>query len=184
MLTKVFNLFFIIASGLLLIYTVFPIPKFPEKPPDSVQSLEAGDTESPMRRAYYTNLTREETMELYMNQMLAGNGFLMPTYRLNYPPEDAQIFIRDQTRSTFLEEIVHPFREFLFINGFEPKLDKDEIWYKGVNYRLKITVKYVTSNIYLRIGIMGIGLILMHFILKEFYFTLLILLKEWFLVKH
>ena len=39
--------------------------------------------------------------------------------RLNYPPEDAQTLIRDQTQATFLEEIVHPMRESLFIAGNE-----------------------------------------------------------------
>jgi len=133
----------IIAFFVTLFFYVFPpSPDFPKAPPDSLQSKEPADTEISLRRAYFTNLTREEVMRYYQNEF---RGF-----RLNYPPEEAATIIRDQTRSTFLEEIVHPFRESFYVNGFEPKDPKDAIFIEGKSWRQKIIVRYVPSNIFLR----------------------------------
>ncbi len=136
-------------------YLLLPNPNFPKPPPDSIQSKEPADTESLFRRAYFTNFTRAEVLTWYQNQ-ITRSTFLnipLPTYRLNYPPEDAQTLIRDQTRSTFLEEIVHPFREGIYINGFEPKADdqKDAINIEGRRWRQKIIIKFVPSMLFVRI---------------------------------
>ena len=127
----------------LFVYVIIPTPQFPNPPPDSLQSKERGDSEDlSVRRAYFTNYTREEVMKHYQKEFKG--------YRLNYPPEEAATIIRDQTRSTFLEEIVHPFRESFYINGFEPKNAKDAIEIEGLPWRQKITVKYVQSSMALR----------------------------------
>lgn len=127
----------------LFIYTLLPSPKFPDPPPGALQSKEPGDSEDlSVRRAYFTNLTREEVMKHYQNEFKG--------YRLSYPPEEAATIIRDQTRSTFLEEIVHPFRESFYVNGFEPKVAKDAIEIAGLSWRQKITVKYFPSSIFSR----------------------------------
>jgi len=140
---KVVKLLLISFFSLLFIYTLLPNPKFPNPPSDALQSKEPGDSENlSIRRAYFTNFTREEVMKHYQNEF---KGF-----RLNYPPEEAATIIRDQTRSTFLEEIVHPFRESFFVNGFEPKNAKDAIEIAGLPWRQKITVKYFPSNLILR----------------------------------
>ena len=136
-------------------YLLLPTPPFPLKPPDSVQSLEDADTETPLRRAYFTNFTREQVIDHYRRQLAESKflGIPIPAYRLNYPPEDAFMLIRNQTRSTFLEEIVNPLRESLYVNGFEPKVAKDAISYKGVRYERKITIKYAPSSALVRIPI-------------------------------
>lgn len=145
-LARFFYFLFGLAS---LLYLALPSPSFPLPPADSVQSFEPGDSEATdERRAYFTNYTRQEVLEHYQKQL----SFL-PTYRLNYPPEESQILIRDQTRSTFLEEIVHPLRESVYVNGFEPKDPKDDVWYKGIDYRQKITIRYVTSSSIVRFGV-------------------------------
>ena len=130
---------FLAFSFLLLVYVSLPSPRFPSPLPNALQSQEPADTEDLLRRAYFTNATREEVMNWYKKEFGWG-------YRLNYRPEEAQSIIRDQTRSTFLEEIVHPFRESLFINGFEPKNEKDMINIEGRPWRQKIIVRMVTSN--------------------------------------
>lgn len=136
---KSLRIFIVLIFSVLFIYTLFPNPKFPNPPLGALQSKEPGDSENlSVRRAYFTNLTREEVMRYYQNEFKG--------YRLNYPPEEAATIIRDQTRSTFLEEIVHPFRESFYINGFEPKDAKDAIEIEGRSWRQKITVKYVPSN--------------------------------------
>jgi hypothetical protein len=43
-------------------YISLPNPEFPKPPADAVQSNEPADVESPSRRAYFTNLTREDVI--------------------------------------------------------------------------------------------------------------------------
>src|SRR3990167_4477512 len=117
------SLFFLALLG----YVVLPEPGFPAPPADALQSKEPADSESPLRRAYFTNFTREEVMSHYKKEFKWG-------LNLNYPPEESRTIIRDQTRSTFLEEIVHPLRESVFINGFEPKVEKDAINIEGLSW--------------------------------------------------
>lgn len=136
--------FLILLAIAFFAYLGMPSPDFPPPPPDAIQSDEPGDTESPLRRAYFTNLSRSAVLAHYTNQL--SISWFFPTYRLNYPPEDAQTLIRDQTRSTYLEEVVHPLRESVYINGFEPIEKKDTIDIGGRIWRQKIIVRYVPSN--------------------------------------
>jgi hypothetical protein len=152
---------FLAVLAVLFFYVFLPAPDFPAPPPDSVQSMEKADTEDvSVKRAYFTDFTREEVLIYYQAQFAKSPLLQLPliTYRLNYPPEDAQTLIRDQTRSTFLEELVHPLRESFFVNGFEPKAAKDDIWYKGIHYRQKITVKYYKSGTFVRVLVVILSL--------------------------
>lgn len=169
-----------IAVFLAMVYLSFPSPKFPTQLPDSVQSLEEADTESAFRRAYFTNLTREEVMNHYQNQMRYILGIPLPAYRLNYPPEEAYSFIRDQTRSTFLEEIANPLREYLYVNGFKPKVAKDEIWYKGKRYEQKITVRYISTDIYSRFLVFSLGMLAFVAVIYQLKLAVVLLIAEWF----
>jgi hypothetical protein len=87
---------------------------------------------------------------------------------LNYPPEEAQTIIRDQTRSTFLEELVHPFRESIYINGFEPKTEKDTINIEGRTWRQKIIIRYVPSLTIIRVIVVGLTFVLVLWLVKEY----------------
>src|SRR3989344_7674404 len=100
-MTKTFKFIGIILSALFLVYLALPGPDFPEPPAGSVQSDEFADTEPPLRRAYFTNATRQEARDHYREQFEP-----LPSIVLNHPPEEAQVRIRDQARSTGLEEIV------------------------------------------------------------------------------
>ncbi|MEK7497352.1 MAG: hypothetical protein AAB656_00340 [Patescibacteria group bacterium] len=158
---------FWIAVGLtalmVLAYSLLPSPNFPAPPPGAVQSMEEADIETPLKRAYFTNYTRGQIVDHYKNQF----RYRVLTLRLNYPPEDAQTLIRDQTRSAYLEELVHPLRESLFINGFIPKELKDDIWYKGVHYEEKITIKYMPSSIFVRVPIALVSVLCLGLVLRE-----------------
>lgn len=156
------NILYIFLTVLLVGYSLYPNAKFPLPPEDSYQSAEEADTETGERRAYFTDLGREEVIGLYKSQFS-----YLPTLRLNYPPEDAQTLIRDQTRSAYLEELVHPFRESIFINGFIPKEAKDEIWYRGVHFEEKITVRYYSSNPITRTVVLLVSMLLLWFLIKE-----------------
>ena len=157
--------------GLILIsYLSLPNFDFPSPPPDSLQSNEPADTEIPLRRAYFTNYTREEVMLNYKRQFEKSSflAIALPTYRLNYPPEEAQTIIRDQTRSTFLEEITHPFRESMFINGFEPKDPKDAINIEGLPWRQKIIIRYVPGAPVVRVLIYILTLVAVALVVREY----------------
>lgn len=160
----------IILTSYLLFYVLLPNPGFPEPPANSLQSNEPADVETSLRRGYYTNLSREEVLKYYQGQ-LKKSAFLnisLPTYRLNYPPEEAQVIIRDQTKSTFLEEIVHPLRESFYINGYEPKEPQNIIEVDGKIWRQKIIVRYIPSNTLARLSVILISMVLTWIVTKQF----------------
>ena len=151
MTKKIAKIAFVLFGIALLIYLAWPAPPFPKTLWDFTSSNAPADKETPLRRGYYTNLTREQLMSSYVKEFGWGE-------RLNYPPEEAQTFIRDQTRSTFLEEIVHPMRESLFIAG-----NNSEGIYEidGKEYNQKVIVRYISSNVFIRlfIGLSTLGFI-------------------------
>lgn len=144
---KIILFLFLLLSVLFLGYLMLPGYSFPNPPPDAVQSMEGADTETPLRRSYFTDFTRAQVLYYYQNQ-INKSSFLnlpMPTLRLNYPPEDAQTLIRDQTHSVYLQEFVHPLRESVYVNGFRYE-SEDGTWYKGVHYYQKIIIRFVPSG--------------------------------------
>jgi hypothetical protein len=166
---RITKILFILFSTLFIIYLLLPNPTFPEPPSDALQSNEPADTETYLRRAYFTNYTREEVMIHYKDQFEKPVilGIYLPSYRLNYPPEEAHTIIRDQTRSTFLEEIVHPFRESVYVNGFKPSSQKDAIFIEGEDWYQKITVRYVPSDSLVRVIVILLTLTMTVIVAKE-----------------
>ena len=78
--------------------------------------------------------------------------------RLNHPVEDAFQYIRDQQESTFLEEYIYPFRESLFVNGYEPRLanrgtasPNDYYIYNGNKYSAKTTIRLYQTSLWSRV---------------------------------
>jgi len=165
-MSKIINAILLVLFILLFIYVSPPSPEFPKPPSDFVQSGEPADVETPLRRGYYTNLTRGEVIAHYEKEF--NQGFNVYTPRLNYPPEDAPLLIRDQTKSTFLEEIVHPLRESIYINGFEPKTEEYAQYYKGIRYNQKIIVRYVPSSMWIRIFAVTGSIVSAYFLIKEY----------------
>lgn len=168
---KLLSVICLILAGIFIFYLLLPTPSYPVPPADALQSKEPADTETPLRRAYFTNLTRQEVLEHHLRQFKSSYGINLPTYRLNYPPEESATLIRDQTRSTFLEEIVHPFRESLYVNGFEPKEAKDAIEIEGKPWRQKIIVRYVPSHLLVRAVIAVSTLALLLILIKEYLYA-------------
>lgn len=168
-MNKVSKIFTFLISIFLLIYILPPSPEFPKPPSDFVQSFEPADTETLFRRGYYTNLSRAEVINHYEREF--NKGFNVYTPRLNYPPEDAPLLIRDQTKSTFLEEITHPLRESLYINGFEPKTEEYAQYYKGIRYNQKIIIRYVPSPVWIRILVLVLIVVSSYFLIKEYQYA-------------
>lgn len=160
---------YIIFSVVLLFYVALPNLDFPLPPPGAVQSKEPADTETLLRRAYFTDLTRAEVLNWYDIGFNKTN-FRFPTYLMNYPPEESGSIIRDQTRSTFLQEFVHPMRESLYVNGYEPAPtdDVNRIIIDGVHYRQKIIVRFIPSNVFLRLFVTLITLVLIPVLFNAF----------------
>jgi len=138
---KLLTIVFIIITLVFLSYLWPESPAFPQPPISAVQSNEPADTETSLRRAYFTDMSRDDVISHYQSQF-----HNVITQRFNYPPEEAQTIIRDQTRSWYLEELSHPFRESMYINGFIPQEDKDKIIIGDTSYYQKITIKYVPTS--------------------------------------
>ena len=173
-----FNLVFITLSVVFLFYVALPTPSFPNAlPSGSLQSEEPGDIEDfKNRRAYFTDQAREEVIEFHKdyleNVYFYGYTIPLPTYRLNYRPEDAMIYIKDLTRSWYLEEIVHPFRETFFVNGFVLQSEKDTIIIEGRHFEQKITVRYYKSEIWFRVGLALLSIVVTYLLIREWGRTL------------
>jgi hypothetical protein len=171
---------YIITSVIFLLYLMIPDHQFPSKLENSITSEEPADTEDINRRGYFTDMDREEIIKHYVLQRNKDPhfGISLPTYRLNYPPEEAQVIIRDQTRSTFLEEIVNPFRESIFVNGYKTEEGKDRIYVQDKEWSKKIIVKHVVSDKYARLIIGIISLFVIPVVYKSFLFSFRELGKE------
>ncbi len=150
-------------------YLTLPNSDFPKPPEGAVQSLEPADSETSLRRAYFTDLSRSEVINHYKSEFVIEIlGVKLANYKLNYPPEEAYGLIRDQTRSTYLEEVIYPLRESIFINGFEPSSAKDKIIIGSVEYSQKITVRYYPSDRVARVIIGIVVSITLYVVLSVF----------------
>ena len=158
---------FIFLSILFVVYLLLPTPEFPKKLEDSIRSGEPADMETSLRREYYTQSMRNDVIKHYLAQFKDSGVYFFPTYRLNYPPEEAQTRIRDQTRSSYLEEIVHPFRESVYVNGFEPKMDQDAIVIDGKVWNSKVVVRYYKSSALVRVMVGLLTLLVAYMVFKE-----------------
>lgn len=175
-ITRIIVVVFLVVAG---VYLLVPSPAELAPLPQSLKSIEPGDTyQIPGISAYYTNLSRHEVMDFYQKSFSRSRLLKIPllTYRLNRPPEDAKTIIRSTQQSSYLEEMIHPLRESLFVNGFEWANDpftkqesraKNKMVIDGVEFKSKVTIITQESNPLVRI------LVLLGFVAASFW-----LLKE------
>jgi len=182
---KAFFLISIIFVFLFLIYLLLPSPTTIPPLPDSVKSTESGDTvQIPGVSAYFSQQKRDFVTKYYQDNFdkVSFLGLKLPSYRLNHPPELSHEKIRDNLLSSYFEEVVHPFRESLFINGWEP-----DVFFKGnksaisryvmivddQNYFSKTTLRPFYSNPILRVinffGILA-SVFILYFLIKRIVF--------------
>ncbi len=155
MVKKTVIILFSLFNLVSLIYLVSPTPQLPDLP-YSIRSDEPGDTiQLKNVTAYYTNLSRTQVINFYK-----ANYSGPITIHLNHPPERAKEIIRDTTQSYYLEEFHLPYKESLFINGFEWEKDvftkpekriKNKLLFKGKEYSAKITLKIFPTSIWQRL---------------------------------
>ncbi len=121
MIKKVFTLL----SVLLLIYMLWPgsskISDF-NPLPSSDKSTLAGDNieQVPNVAGYFSDNYRKFVVEYYQKNYQHNSYLPFPPMRLNHPPEYSWNVIKKHTDSTYLEELIYPLRDSLFVNGFEP----------------------------------------------------------------
>jgi hypothetical protein len=145
------------------VYLVLPAPKdFPSLSP-SVKSIEPGDTVQIANvSAYYTDISRQEAVDFYYRYFSRSPlwGIPLPTFKLNHPPERIKEILRKTQQSTYVEEIVHPFRESLFVSGFEWDNDpftkparriKNILIVNGKVYQFKVTLYYQEAKVWQRL---------------------------------
>ena len=145
-----------------VLYLLTPSPALPDLD-GAVRSDEPGDTwQHPDQKAFYTNRVRGEVIpEMQKKFSTSFLGIKIPSFRLNYRPEESYEFIRDQVKSYYLEEIVYPFKESLFVSGWEPTNapefrhkeleDRPQVTYLGVTYLSKVTLRPVYSSTWARV---------------------------------
>lgn len=132
--------------------------------PESLKSTEPGDThQNPNIAAYFSNFRRKYIINFYRKDFehIKLFNLTLPAIKLNHPPEEAFLYIRDQQQSMYLEQLIYPMREALYINGIEPFNEKGKPFYTGITrikvdgnvYNTKTTLRYYPSNLVDRVMI-------------------------------
>lgn len=143
------------------------ITQFPALP-SSAKSTLAGDTvQIPEVAAYFSDNYREFVIPFYSKAYQQFTKFPFAPIRLNYPPEFSWTAIKRHTDSTYLEELVYPLRDSLFVNGFEAFYQDDtpKFWgatkfeQEGRMWDTKATLRFYPSSILARL-IVWFGIIL------------------------
>ena len=162
---------FVVCSFIFLIYMVWPGPSTIsdfKALPDSDKSDLAGDTwQIPNVSAYFSNNYRDFVIPFYRNIYWQKTFSPFPPMRLNYPPEFSWNVIKKHTDSTYLEELVYPLRDSIYVNGFEPFYADGNPKFWGAakfnasnhSWDTKVTLRYYTSSLWVRI-LVWFGIIL------------------------
>lgn len=165
----VLNIFF-------LIYLITPTPVLKPLPNSVLSSLPGDTTQLKNVTGYYTNLSRTEVMNFY--QSFYTSPFLI---RINHPPEKAKEIFRDTMQSYYLEELIIPFKESLFINGYEWEKDvftkpekriQNKLIYNNITYPSKINTKIYSTNPITRVVVFllsEVSIYLSYYCLKQFF---------------
>lgn len=154
---------FIIFSVLLFIYMFVPGPSRISSfiaLPDSVKSDLAGDNEPqvPNVAGYFSNNFRDFVVPFYRKNLQDKSFLPFLPLRINYPPEYSFVAIKKHTDTTYLEEIVYPLRNSLYVNGFEPfyKDGTQKYWgaekfvVGGKLWYTKTTIRFYPSSVFIR----------------------------------
>lgn len=151
-----------------LIYLLWPGPSSIQNIPaipNSLKSDEPGDTiQNTNIAAYFSERQRDFITAFYYKEFSYFNifGLKIPAIRFNYPVEDAKTKVRDQIQTTYLEEYAYPFRDSLYVNGFDKviwnklkHIQTDEknkdIIIDETSFSSKTTLRYYSSSVFWRI---------------------------------
>lgn len=181
---KIVKILLAIAFFLGTFYLLLPSPRDFPPLPNSIKSVEPGDTiQIANVSACYTDTPRKEVVEFYQHYFSRSTflGIPLITYKLNHPPERIREILRATQTSTYVEEIVHPLRESLFVSGFEWNNDpftppdrriKNILIVNDKTYQFKVTLFYQESGIWPR-------LLIYYLILIAIYWLILVYKNLW-----
>lgn len=167
---------FIILSALLFIYILWPGPskisQFQPLSSSDKSKLEGDTIQIPNVSAYFSNQFRDFVVAFYLNNYQSLTHFPFPPIILNRPPEYSWIAIKKHTDSTYLEELVYPLRDSLYVNGFEPFYpDRSPKFWGSTTFEVnkhswytKTTLRFYPSNILIRF-IVWLGIIISAYLL-------------------
>ena len=157
MIKKITLVILALINILALIYLITPVPSLPDLP-NSIKSDLPGDTvQIKNTTAFFTNMTRTEVINFYKASFSGPFRII-----INHPPEKARQIWQETTQSYYLEEFILPFKQSLYINGFEWENDvftkpeqriKNKIEYLDKEYKAKVTLRLFPVKIYNRIFI-------------------------------
>lgn len=173
-----------------LIYLFQPAPSVAPLP-QALRSDEPGDTwQNPDQSAYFTDLSREEVIAFYQDSFgLDLFGLRLRPFRLNYRPEDTAIYVRKHIDSYYLEELVFPFRDSLFVHGWNPSLApqnrdlpeleraKRLININGQPFSAKIILKPYYSPLWARLLVWTLVFPVGYLVLTQFFTSLNLLFR-------
>ena len=170
------------ACVLFMIYLLFPTASFPENPEWVVGSdLERDQQEMESFRAYFTDERREKIMNHYYAEFRPPIlGKLNPWRTHDYAPEDARWHVVNMHFSAnWLEEVHYPFRESIFVAGYEPPEDEPRVLNSGQEYNTKYMVKHYRTSIFTRLFVGGLSVIAIYVITNRLSGEFGRLMKDW-----
>ena len=135
------------------------ITDFKALPSSDKSTLEGDTTQIPNVSAYFSNNFRNFIIRFYLENYQQKTWLPFPPLRLNHPPEYSWNVIKKHTDSTFLEELVYPLRDSLYVNGFEPyNEDKTPKYWgaatmteNGHAWYTKTTLRFYPSNLLVKV---------------------------------
>lgn len=157
------RLIFLFFAVVLLIYLLIPGPSsindFSALPNSAKSNLPGDTVQVPNVAGYFSDNFRSFVTNFYRMDYKSQVVIPFLPIRLNYPPEFAYTAVKDQTRSTFLEEYVYPLRDSLFVNGYEPFYENGKPKFfgsvkadeKNNIYYNKTTLRFYPSSVWTRI---------------------------------
>lgn len=128
--------------------------------PNSIKSKLAGDTfQIPNVAGYFSDNFRQFVTSFYISNYWRKTLLPFPPIRLIRPPEYSWTAIKKHTDSTYLEELVYPLRDSLYVNGFEPFYEdgKPKFWgsakldVEGISFFTKTTLRFYPSHFIVRV---------------------------------
>lgn len=163
MIKKIGIFLFFIFNLAAILYLVWPLPTIPDLT-SSLKSTEEGDTiQMENVSGYFTDLKRAQVMAFYYQ-----NYNFPLRIRLNHPPEKAHQIFRDTIQTYYLEELVIPFKQSLFINGYEWQNDVFTKPEKRDAYKVRVGERVYRSKVNTRTFTASIPQSLAAFFMTEF----------------
>lgn len=157
------RLLFTSFSILLLIYMLWPGPgkisDFSPLPSSEKSDLEGDTVQVPNVAGYFSDNYRGFVVTFFLTDYQKQTFLPFPPIRLNHPPEYSWKVIKKHTDNTYLEELIYPLRDSLYIAGFEPFYSdgKPKFWgstkldFAGHSWYTKATLRLFPSNVVVRI---------------------------------